>query len=177
MGRQFVTKAYTNVPDKVSGDVFSETMWDVSIRDNINNLISPAMCSVFQSQAIAALSDPTFTTINYATELLDTDAMHDNVTNNSRITANTAGLYVASSLATWPLGPGYRIIRFFQNGATVTQTSFEHGGVVPGIAHGQMLSELWDASATHFREIQVQSNSNALTVSSWFHAVWVGKKT
>lgn len=43
----------------------------------------------------------TYTPLAFNTELFDTDSMHDAVTNNSRITINTAGVYLLTAHATW----------------------------------------------------------------------------
>lgn len=41
------------------------------------------------------------TTVPYPTEVLDTDGMHDTVTNNDRITFRTPGIYLLTSYAQW----------------------------------------------------------------------------
>jgi len=41
------------------------------------------------------------TTVPYPTEVLDTDGMHDTVTNNDRITFRTPGIYLVTSYAQW----------------------------------------------------------------------------
>lgn len=56
---------------------------------------NPPMCRVFHN-ANQSVNDLTETTVAFNSERFDTDSMHDTVTNNSRITINTAGVYVVS---------------------------------------------------------------------------------
>lgn len=65
-----------------------------------------------------SLTANTYVTVAYAAENWDTDTMHDNVTNNSRITFTTAGKYVviANSATTSPVVFGNRIRL---NGSTI----------------------------------------------------------
>lgn len=86
------------VPDKASGDVFTEAMWDDSIKTNINNLRVPPSCRAIRN------SDYTYTnntavqwnndsTANYA---WDTDGMWTSGS-NTRVTMSTAGVYIITA--------------------------------------------------------------------------------
>lgn len=48
-----------------------------------------------------AIANATVTNLAFNSERYDTDAMHDTVTNNSRITIRTPGLYRFTSTITW----------------------------------------------------------------------------
>lgn len=61
----------------------------------LNEVADPPACRVFHSVA-QSIAEATFVVVAFDSERFDTDAMHDTVTNNSRITFNTAGLYVVS---------------------------------------------------------------------------------
>ena len=52
----------------------------------------PPMCSAYGSANIS-IANLTYTTVALNSETFDTNSMHDNATNNSRITCNTAGVY------------------------------------------------------------------------------------
>lgn len=59
----------------------------------------------------------TTTTITWNSELYDTDSMHDNSTNNSRITIKTAGKYSILAQAEWGINSGgFRFLDMIKNG-------------------------------------------------------------
>lgn len=60
---------------------------------NVKAVAITARAYITASQSI---SNNTVTSINYDAEVEDTDTIHDNVTNNSRLICKTAGLYVIS---------------------------------------------------------------------------------
>ena len=63
----------------------------------------------------------TLTAINWDSESYDTDGMHDTVTNNSRITFNTAGKYSVTAQSSWQSnGSGARVLDIVKNGNTGT---------------------------------------------------------
>lgn len=65
-----------------------------------DEIADPPSCEVYRtvSQAIATDTD---TILGFNAETFDTDSMHDNATNNSRVTFNTAGVYTFSAHVTW----------------------------------------------------------------------------
>jgi len=71
------------------------------------------------NNAAQALGTGTDATINFNTELWDTDSIHDNVTNNSRLTCKTAGKYlIVASLAYVYDNIGLRVIQIRKNNIT-----------------------------------------------------------
>lgn len=69
------------------------------------------------NQSIPNLSN---TPINFTSENFDTDSMHDNSTNNTRITFNTAGKYAVGAQIEWAAGgnTGVRALHIRLNGTT-----------------------------------------------------------
>jgi hypothetical protein len=68
-----------------------------------------------------AIGNSSFTTLNLNSEDIDVGTMHDNVTNNSRITIPTggAGLYLLYGKTTWAANAtGVRALQILKNGAT-----------------------------------------------------------
>ncbi|MBA7710430.1 hypothetical protein ES703_119372 [subsurface metagenome] len=57
---------------------------------------------VYHSLDIDTLHN-TWTYISYNSERYDTDLIHDNVTNNSRLTCKTAGIYIIVAQISWDL--------------------------------------------------------------------------
>lgn len=75
-------------------------------------------CKVYASSA-QSIANNTTTTLNFNTEVFDDDSMHDNVTNNSRVTINTAGLYLVLCNSTFDAGStGVRQNIVMKNGTT-----------------------------------------------------------
>lgn len=68
-------------------------------------------CGVTHS-ANQSITDNTETTVAFDTERFDTNAMHDNVTNNSRITINTAGVYIVTFTGRFATAADYDLVTF-----------------------------------------------------------------
>lgn len=103
--------------------------WGDQVRDNGEFLIDPPACSVFHSVSVSiATATPTFLAAN--SELYDNNGMHSTVTNNSRITAVTAGRYlVIGSMEYASSATGYRSIAIRANG-----TDIYEGTTVPAVS-------------------------------------------
>jgi len=82
------------------------------------------------------IANATTTTLNFDNELLDSDAFHDNSTNNSRLTipSGKAGKYRLSSQL-FPLAnsSGRREIRFVKNGTVVAGWNMDAFGLMERI--------------------------------------------
>ena len=78
--------------DATTGVKFSASASDTGVRDPLIFLLDPPHCSVYDNTGVLAVN-ATFTLMQFDTETDDTDTMHNTVTNNSRITFNTAGRY------------------------------------------------------------------------------------
>ena len=51
--------------------------------------------------AVQVIADSTVTVLNFTAEDFDTDSMHDNSTNNNRLTCKTAGKYIGMANIQW----------------------------------------------------------------------------
>lgn len=67
----------------------------------------------------------TYVTLAFDTERWDTDGMHDNTTNNERLTCKTAGKYIANFTAQWASSPAARYRFFIYKNAAVKQAVSE----------------------------------------------------
>jgi hypothetical protein len=74
--------------------------WGDQIRENQEFLIDPPGCSVFHSTT-QSIATATVVVLNANSENFDNDAMHSTVTNNSRITIQTAGRYLITAAVQW----------------------------------------------------------------------------
>jgi len=106
---------------------------------------------------------PTFLVFN--SELYDTDGIHDNVTNNSRLTCKTAGKYVITLTLSWSTSPfGYRAISVFLNG--VLALAYHSTPVNPGVFR-QSIATIYDLAVGDYVEASgFHTMGGVLTVSS-----------
>lgn len=86
------------------------------------------------SVATQSIPQNTFTLINLGAEEFDTDSMHDNTTNNSRLTVNSAGKYLFTGHISLGGGTGsLRLFRLAKNGLSQPQAGL---GIPPPGANG-----------------------------------------
>lgn len=86
-------------------------------------IADPPAVSVYHAIA-QTIASGVSTILAYNQEEYDTDSMHDLVTNNSRITFNTAGVYVVTSQVRWEgNATGDRRIWIRRSGATTLASS------------------------------------------------------
>ena len=90
-----MAKTYTAAGTVVAGEVYTAAAHNI-IATDVNNLIVPPACRLIQAAAQTTV-DSSATAIQFGAESYDTDTMHDNVTNNTRITIRTAGIYVITA--------------------------------------------------------------------------------
>jgi hypothetical protein len=102
------------------------------IRDNFRATNSyPAASVTHSDHQVIPLS--AWTAVAFDTERYDTDAIHDNATNNSRLTCKTAGKYEIGGRGRFDLNNvGWRHLLLKLNGATDLDRDVKpnHGGVV-----------------------------------------------
>ena len=77
-------------------------------------------CSLYKN-ANQTINNATNTAISFQVESYDTDAFHDNSTNNTRITipAGKAGKYLVTGSIAWSTGANERIAMIYKNGVLV----------------------------------------------------------
>jgi hypothetical protein len=137
----------------------------------------PPMCRVKQTSG-ASISDATNTILAFNAEDFDTDGMHDNATNNSRITINTAGVYlvIASVRYTAGISDDTRI-SILKNGGNV---GIDERG--PNNSRsGQQVMGYYDLAVSDYLEAQVYQNNSANsprtidTPYTFLSAAWIGQ--
>lgn len=119
-----------------AGAVVTSTLL-LGFRDVMNFWASPPGCSARQSSTATTLTTAIYTTLGLDSESFDNvqsgdSPMHDNVTNNSRITIRTAGKYLVSGQVTFVANAtGVRKV-YIQVNASATVTSIATTPAVSG---------------------------------------------
>jgi len=106
-------------------------------------------CRVYHNAAQSIAKD-TVTTLSFNTESLDTDTIHDNSTNNNRLTCKTAGLYQINATIGFAAGTGgERTIVIRLNGTT----SIGHFAQYSSNAVIANLSTIYNLSVNDYIEV------------------------
>lgn len=172
-------KTYTTVPDKATGDVLTESNWDTHIKDNINNILVPPMVKAVRTSA-QTINDATATAMQFdAADEFDTDVMHDTVTNNSRITIQTTGVYIVIGRAVYSAASdAFQSIAIRLNGST-TLTTVSHptaGGGGSGTEYNCSVAYAFTAG-DYVELVCYQDNTanTSRTATGHMSACWIGR--
>ncbi len=117
---------------------------------------SNSNCQVTKS-ADQSIPDITLTSVTWNQENFDTDDMHDNVTNNNRITVKTSGTYLILCNVKWQSNSvNSRRCHIYKNGA-------QHSGVYNNAVSNsyQNMLAIDDSSVNDYFELQVYQDSGA----------------
>lgn len=96
---------YVQPAGVTAGTTITEA-WGDSVAAAFTWLANPPACRVYHNTT-QSVADVTETTVAFNAERYDTAAMHDTVTNNSRITIPAAGLYAVSFSGEFGAGTDY----------------------------------------------------------------------
>lgn len=97
---------FTAVPDKATGDIFTEQMWDTYIRDNINLSGNPPRASASTNVAQSIPNASAATVAATQVEDYDTDSMY--TPGSNQLVVNTPGLWLITWLLYWAPAGGRR---------------------------------------------------------------------
>lgn len=107
-----------------------------------------------EHNAAQSIPNITPTALNFNSELFDTDAIHDNSTNNTRLTCKTAGVYlIIGQVGFASNSTGVRQTAFRLNGTTYL--AFSSVGASPNYAARHMLSTVYPLAVNDYLEIIV----------------------
>ncbi len=171
-----MAKTYNTIGTFTAGQVLTAAEMN-ELGENSNNFRVPPMCRVKQTSG-ASIGDASGTILAFDAEDFDTDGMHDNATNNSRITINTAGVYlvIASVRYTTGVSDDTRI-SILKNGGNV---GIDERG--PNNSRsGQQVMGYYDLAAADYLEAQVYQNNSANTARTidtpytFLSAAWIGQ--
>lgn len=171
-------KTYTSVPSVSTGDVYQAATYNTYTAQNLNNLIVPPMVKATRSASTSYTSGNALT---WPTEAYDTDDMHDTSTNTSRLTINTAGVYVlhAAFFITFGGTLTFATPTFTKNGSTVFVTYVNN---MNGSVNFRFdISHVESCAVGDYLEVSVglsgatspQQSFNAF--DSYFSATWIGR--
>jgi hypothetical protein len=172
--------------DEVSASAFNDLF--SAINDNFNaakaaieaneaatsaNSSAIEALSVKPAANVFLISDQSITTggaaktLNFGGEFFDTAALHDNTTNNSRLTAPEAGIYQVNAMVSWNANAtGGRLLAVVKNGAAFPTMSDVRSPTAGGTS-SQSLSGLISLAAGDFLEAKVsQDSGTTLAVAS-----------
>jgi hypothetical protein len=98
--------------------------WGDVVRDDLEFLIDPPVCSVFNS-TVQSVANNTVAAMLANSENFDNDAMHSTVSNTSRLTIQTAGRYLFIATMLFAIDvDGFRSVKFQVNGTgTIYESS------------------------------------------------------
>lgn len=136
--------------------------------------ITPISANVTKS-GVQSIPNATVTTLTWDTENWDTDTLHDNVTNNSRFTIQTAGKYmIAANLTFASNNTGIRQIIFNKNGASSLWANiFPNNGAGEDQIFTFFFADLSVSDYIECRAYQASGSSLNVTTSSFFSIVRV----
>jgi len=104
----------------VSCDKPKEKTVILPLTNTINNTIENTNVSVKVTKSLSqSITSGDYTALTFDTETFDTDNMHDNTTNPTRLTVNTAGLYIIeATVASQSFASGTLVCTLLLNGTT-----------------------------------------------------------
>lgn len=118
-------------------------------------------CRVYRTTT-QAIADSTYVAVQFDNERWDTDTMHDNSTNNTRITFTTAGKYRVVANISWNNtdADGVRQVRIVLNGSTniAWMTNLP---IATGNNFLQQVTTIYDFAATDYVELEVWQSSGS----------------
>lgn len=144
---------------------------------------SPPTCRVWRSSA-QSITQAVLTPVTFDTNRFDPTGMHSTVTNTSRITFTSPGVYLVGGNLEWAAGStSFRLLGIRLNGTTVIDQII-HDPDTTGVGTQQNVSTIYKFAANDYVELICQQNSaGALNVSSLsdyspsFYAMWMGLGT
>lgn len=176
--------AYTAPTTRATGNLVTASIWNTDLVENIKFLANPPACRVYHN-ANQNVNDSASTALAFNSERWDTDSMHDTATNNSRITINTAGLYVVTGSVEITQATDY--VRWFlelkANGATTIAVHADPDPGTPNLSRQLTISTIWKFTAGNYIELLVFQDNTAnvaravnsvAAYSPEFSAVWLG---
>lgn len=163
------------VPLRLSNDGYTPEKFQAG--DTLPWAIAPTLsgCLVSKSTDQTVSTGIGFTMLTFDTEAYDTDAFHNPVTNNSRLTIPTTGFYILTGQITWASSTtGYRTLRLYKNGTAAGIGGFSVETVPKATGDQNGVSAILSCTAGDYFEIGCRQNSgaNLNVLASGGNATW-----
>lgn len=170
-----MAKSYPDIGTFTSGQILTAaTMNDVGT--NLDNLRVPPACRAYVSDTIN-VNDNTNTVVDFSSEDFDTDGMHSISTNKSRITVNTAGIYIVTGVVAYTTTIDLDVAPFLRlNGSTEVARS----GAATGGHGASVITVIIQAAVNDYYELVVYQNNSANTArtlagNTSLQMAWIGQ--
>ena len=137
-----------------------------ALRDNMSNIDAGYGCRVATTTS-QNISQNTWTALAFDAETFDDETMHDNSTNNSRITIKSAGRYLVTGSALYNAlnSTGQRMAAIYVNGALYSYgMSRSNGGGATNVELIQVCDVI-DVDADDYVEFYTQHTSGTTTLT------------
>ena len=151
------------------------------LAERVTDKEGPPACRVYHDAA-QSCANASWVTLSFNSENFDTDTMHDTVTNNSRITATTAGRYLLACniKMVMPGNSEIEAVKLVLNGSSeIAFQGYTH--LATNWDNCKLLcSTVYDLSATDYVQVQILNyygsaiNTVAGETGNWFLAVRLG---
>lgn len=158
-----------SVRERMNDILQGTTSWETDATDP-KKLLSHAIAEPRVSVTMTgsqSISDSTLTAAAWNSESYDSDGMHDNATNNSRLTivAGEAGIYVFGVVVLWASDSvGYRELELYKNGVFFNLRQTVDPTTGQATSHSIVFPPLDVAVADYFEIFAWQSSGGALNL-------------
>lgn len=159
------------IPSESPGNFWTSALWNANVLNGLNYLLSPVRFKGYAVAAQSLTSSTSTTVLALDTTAVDSDNGHSNVTNNSRYTCQTAGLfYVSGSVNFAQNSGGTRTLQVFQNGASITGSAVQ---AMPSATNGASVftSTIVQLSVGDYVELAAWQNSGSTLATATSNAL------
>jgi hypothetical protein len=110
---------------------------------------------IYNNGAVSHATSGAWQQVTFNSESFDTDGCHSTVSNTSRLTCQTAGIYLVIGTVQWAASAvGIRVLRLLLNGATAV--GYDQPGAIPVV---QTVTGLYSLAAGDYVELSAYQNS------------------
>ena len=167
--RQFIKKGILGIIAGIGIAIFSKIVHAGGIKFyDESTAFGDISARVYHSVDQSIVNVGAGTAVAFDSEYYDTDSIHDNSTNNSRLTCKTAGKYLVVGNAAFDANvTGRRSMWIDKNGMGVTRTVFTQWDTAQDYRSYMIVTVLLDLAVNDYIELGVyQSSGDALDIKA-----------
>lgn len=162
------------------GNLITGALWNAGPAAS-NTFLTTVPLAVVSQATTQSFTSGTAAALTYDSTQLDTDGMHSNVTNNSRLTCQVAGWYFVKAGAVWAANAtGARVIQIYKNGVAWTYSWNTSLAVESFYDSGNETSALVQLAVGDYVEAWAQEHSGGAlstavvsTIASNMQCMWM----